>query len=171
MWSKLAWDSDLFGDLQRDYPDEREPLAFAAINVCISASSLENWVVATIKRRQRDIVGKISRDVLVGLREAIPQQAMCVAIANTSKHANHAEGAWPEGEVRLDWEDGEHAPPGFVLRHFHGAQIGETFAINGFIELVEHWWLYLLKNSLVDPAQRTPEWRSRKLARLFDAPP
>jgi hypothetical protein len=37
MFSKLAWDADIFRDIQISYPDEPEPLAFAAINVCVSA--------------------------------------------------------------------------------------------------------------------------------------
>lgn len=54
MWEKLAWDIDEFQDIQRLAPDEREPLVYSAINVCIAAWSLENWVVATLKARWRE---------------------------------------------------------------------------------------------------------------------
>ncbi|PCK77516.1 hypothetical protein [Rhizobium sophoriradicis] len=43
MWEKLCWDVEQFQDIQRSYPQERQPLAFAAINVCIAAWSLEQW--------------------------------------------------------------------------------------------------------------------------------
>lgn len=53
MWQKLAWDIQVFDDIQRDAPQEREPLGFAAVNVCIAASSLRNWTETAFAQRRR----------------------------------------------------------------------------------------------------------------------
>jgi len=38
MWEKLFWDVEVLGDIQRSYPEEYMPLAYAALNVCIASS-------------------------------------------------------------------------------------------------------------------------------------
>ena len=31
-WEKMYWDIDVFGDVQRSYPEEQAPLAYVALN-------------------------------------------------------------------------------------------------------------------------------------------
>lgn len=141
MWQKLVWDSHQFDQIQRGNPDLKEPLGFAAINVCIAAASLADWTVASVVARRRD-AGKPTTDAKVRehIYAHVPQQAMCEAIANTAKHARLKDGLWPDGEVRIDWEDAsEDDPPGFFLRHVHPDGI-QSIALNAFGVLQRHWW-------------------------------
>ena len=81
MWSKLAWDVDVFEDIQRSFPNEKQPLAYAAINVCIAAISLRDWVQAAVKHRAGDEWNKDA--FFQDLRDAVPELVVCEAIANT----------------------------------------------------------------------------------------
>jgi len=147
-------------------PDEPEPLAYAAINVCIAANSLKDWVQKAVPRSDRATKEALDQEI----RSAIPLQAMCDAIANTSKHSSHSDGYWG-GSVSLAWEEGdEWAPEGYVLRHVDadGAPGGVYgLAANHFNALLDSWWTFLLTRSLVKPDQRTPAWMQRKLRRTF----
>lgn len=172
MWSKLLWDADQFRDIQVSYPEERQPLAYAAINVCIAAWSLRNWVQSVRARSMRRLKVKFDQaSFLAEVLAAIPEQAACEAIANTAKHARHGEGQWPGGEVHLDWEDGdEDGPPGFVLRHVIKGGRYEEFAVNRFMTLCDHWWTYLNDNAMAIGANRTPQWRQNKLRQIWGEP-
>ncbi|WP_158266327.1 hypothetical protein [Allosphingosinicella deserti] len=169
MWTKLTWDAEVFREIQIAYPDEPEPLAYAAINVCIAAQSLRNWVENSLAIEARKRKEKFSADLfLADLYYHIPQQAMCEAIANTAKHARYNDERWPGGEVRLEWHEGnEDAPPGYMLRQ---AEAGETvgeLAANRFQELCDHWWAYLSLRNLSAGTSRLPAWQQRKLHRIF----
>lgn len=141
MWQKLVWDIHQFDQIQRGNPDLKEPLGFAAINVCITAASLADWTVASVVERQRN-EGKPTTDASVrkDIYTRVRQQAMCEAIANTSKHSRLKDGLWPDGEVRIDWEDAsEDNPSGFILRHVHPDGI-QNIALNAFGVLQHNWW-------------------------------
>lgn len=146
MWQKLVWDIHQFDQIQRSNPDLKEPLGFAAINVCIAAASLADWTVASVVARRRD-EGKLTTDgdIRAHIHAHVPQQAMCEAIANTAKHARLKDGLWLDGEVRIDWEDAsEHDPPGFILRHIHPGGM-QSIALNAFGVLQRNWWAELQK--------------------------
>ena len=88
MYWKLSWDIQQFDEIQRDYPEVVEPLAYAAINVCISALSLRDWTVAAFVAKSRADGKKVNESMVVDhIHKHILQQAMCEAIANTAKHA------------------------------------------------------------------------------------
>lgn len=169
MWSKPAWDFDQFSDIQRDYPEERQPLAYAALNICIAATSLRNWVESIRARNMRRLGLDFSKaDFAVELNAAIPEQGACEAIANTAKHARFNEANWPGGKVRLLWLEGdEDAPAGFVLYHCDRDGRNEEMAFNRFSALVDNWWAYLSDNALAIGAERTPQWQQNKLKRIF----
>lgn len=172
MWSKLAWDADVCRDVQISYPSEQQPLAYAAINVCIAAWSLRNWVEGELIRRARTQGAKF--DIAahrVAMNTAVPEQAMCEAIANTAKHARHEDGGWPGGQVSLDWQEGdEDCPEGFELRHLNGDGGGGALAVNSFHALCENWWKFLNTLGLAQEVPRTPEWQQNKLRRIFGDP-
>lgn len=168
MFSKLAWDADVFREIQIDYPDEPEPLAFAAINVCISAWSLRNWTESVFAKQQRARGDEFDKMAFrATLLVAIPEQAACEAIANTAKHATLGEGAWPGGRVDLEWQEGdEDAPPGYVLLHrTDSCELG--FAVNRFVSLCDHWWAFLTQLGMTAGHERLPDWQQRKLHRIF----
>ncbi len=170
MWSKLRWDTDVFRDLQMEHPKEPEPLGYAALNVCIAAASLRDWVKVEIRRRQ----GRGSRPGGVSLDEeiwrAVPRQRMCDAIAITTKHAVHSSDRWT-GEARLEWrENDEDMPDSFVLRYLEGVKpLADVYALaaNQFHELLEQWGAYLLAQGLITSDQHTPAWERRKWERIF----
>ncbi len=169
MWSKLAWDVDVCRDVQTSYPNERQPLAYAAINVCIAAWSLQNWVNSAAARQARARGEKFDKAAYrSAILDAIPEQAMCEAIANTAKHAHHKDEVWPGGQARLEWQEGdEDAPPGFLLHYADGLSGG--LAVNRFISLCDNWWAYLIAHGFADGVARTPEWQQNKLRRIFGA--
>lgn len=173
MWQKLAWDIDQFDDIQRSYPDMAEPLAFAAINVCISAASLADWASAAFISRRRAEGRPIGRaEVLAHIHATVPQQVMCEAIANTAKHSRFDEREWVGGEVRLDWSDGnEDEPPGYLLRHIHADNQIESVALNAFGVLERNWWGALQTMGFALPATHSLEWRQRRLQGIFGTRP
>lgn len=169
MWSKLAWDADVFRDIQTSYPDERQPLAYAAINVCIAATSLRDWTREVLKQQSKEAgetwdINAFYHDVAT----AIPEQSACVAIANTSKHSEFREREWTNGEVHLTWEEGdEDVPSGYVLYHVISGSHSEGFALNRFDTLCRNWWTFLTVRGLTDGQADMPEWRTNKLNRIF----
>lgn len=169
MWSKLAWDADCFRNIQTSYPDEREPLAYAAINVCIAAASLQDWVHEFLKRKANEAGAPwddniFFRDVI----SAVPEQSACVAIANTSKHSEFRERRWLNGKVLLAYEKGdEDVPSGYVLYHVIAHSHSEGFALTRFDALCRNWWKFLAARGLTDGHSGTPEWMSNKLNRIF----
>lgn len=169
MWSKLAWDADVFSDIQKSYPDERQPLAYAAINVCIAASSLQSWVEAFLKRKSRKSKEPWVADTFrQGILETIPEQPACIAIANTSKHSGFRERPWHNGEVRLSWEEGdEDTPSGYVLYHVISGGHSESIAVSRFDALCRNWLTYLAAHRLTNGQTDMPEWRTNKLNRMF----
>jgi hypothetical protein len=168
MFSKLAWDADVFRDIQISYPDETEPLAFAAINVCISAWSLRNWVESARKKQVRAQGLQFDRAAFwAEIAVEIPEQCACDAIANTAKHANFGDESWPGGSVVLEWEDGdEDSPPGYVLLH-RTRDRSLNFAVNRFAALCDNWWGFLNRYAMADGHNRLPEWQQHKLNRIF----
>ncbi|MFZ3005384.1 MAG: hypothetical protein WA047_04360 [Phenylobacterium sp.] len=169
MWSKLAWDADVCRDVQISYPRERQPLAYAAINVCIAASSLRDWVISELTGRARAAGLKIDEKAHhKAMNAAVPEQAMCEAIANTAKHARHRDGGWPGGQVSLEWQEGdEDCPPGYMLHHLNGSGCAGALAVNSFEALCGNWWNFLRALDLAGDRSRTPEWQQNKLRRIF----
>lgn len=170
MWSKLRWDADVFRELQIAHPAEPEPLGYAALNVCIAASSLRDWVKVAIKRTQGRREGPDGLSLDEEIWRAVPLQRMCEGIANTAKHAVHSEDRW-SGEARLDWrENDEDAPDSFVLRYLEGEhRSADVYALaaNMFHDLLDQWAQYLTTQCLISADQRTPAWEQRKWARIF----
>ena len=168
MWSKLAWDADCFRDIQTSYPDEREPLAYAAINVCIAAASLQAWVGEFLKRTATADAPWDCNAFVKEVMLAVPEQSACVAIANTSKHSEFRERRWLNGEVLLAYEEGdEDVPSGYVLYHVITHSHSEGFALNRFDALCRNWWKFLTARGLTDGHSGMPEWRNNKLNRIF----
>jgi hypothetical protein len=164
MWSKLAWDADCFRDIQIAYPDEVEPLCFAALNVCITAWSLRQWADAFAKQEAGK--GHNSEQFGLDLEAAVPEQAMCDAIANSAKHARFSEERWIGGGVTFAYVDGdEDIPPGYVLYHESDGVSG--FAVNNFQSLVDHWWTFLGARGWTKGHHRIPLWLQNKLNRVF----
>lgn len=169
MWSKLAWDVDVFDDIQRSYPDEALPLAYAAINVCIAATSLRDWVQAAVKQRAGNTWNK--QDFFQDLRDAVPELAACEAIANTSKHSHFRSGGWVGGRVELIWDDGdEDAPSGYLLYHAASDRQSSCIALSRFTDLSRNWWKHLEHLGLTDGNTQVAEWYSNKMARIFGHP-
>jgi hypothetical protein len=170
MWRKLAWDHDNFAELQRSYPENNETLGFAAINVCIAASSLRDWTVLELKRAARN--ARESFDD-ASFEEAlflnVPQQPMCEAIGNTAKHGQHQDRDWPGGAVSIDWnEPTEDVPGSYKLRYRHLDGLCTDMALDSFRSLELNWWLFLQLYSLVERGPRPVlEWRQRALNRML----
>ena len=171
MWSKLAWDADCFRDIQTNYPDEKEPLAYAAINVGLAASSLQDWTKKCLQRGAEESDRTWDEDAFfTDLRAAVPEQSTCAAIANTSKHMDFHQRRWVNGEVLLVYEEGnENVPSGYVLYHVIAHSHGQGFAVNRFDALCRNWWKFLTARGLTDGRSDMPEWRSNKLNRIFRA--
>lgn len=173
MFNKLAWDADVFSDIQRRYPDEKEPLAFAAINVCISALSLRNWTKSALARATRHAANEsFEKSFNARIATTIPEQAACDAIANTSKHSTFRESEWMGGNVDIEWRDAdESSPPGYLLVHRDADDALVTLALSRFQSLCDHWWAFLSTNEMTGGYRRIPEWQQRKLNRIFGIPP
>lgn len=164
MWEKLYWDVDVFTDIQRNYPTERQPISYAAINVCISTWSLARWVQREITRRDGKQAGDAFRHSLF---EWIPVQGRCEDIANTAKHASHRDELAEGARADLRWEEGdEYAPAGLTL--YHVDKDGRvSLAFDTFSKLVSEWWHVLVKVGLAEGDQRSPEWLQGKITRMF----
>lgn len=159
MWSKLSWDIHMFREIQFTYPEEEQPLGFAAINVCIAASSLEDWAVVDLGRETSDE----ARRALI--YAAVPGQRIARAIANTAKHSRVRE--WSEGQATLVYsESDEDAPGGYALRYEEGDQTS-GLALNSFSDLREQWWRFLLSQGLVAEDDRIIAWEQNMLRRIF----
>lgn len=170
MWAKLAWEVDHFSQLQRDYPDQMEPLGFAAVNVCIAAWSLRNWTWTAFSRRERELGHVLTmQDFLARLYAAVPEQPMCEAIANTAKHAALDESEWTGGRVRIDWHDPTEDTPGtFVLRQFDINTDGDTLALSRFGDLERNWLDFLKSLGFEAPRDvYDVEFRQRRLRKIF----
>ncbi|MBO9195043.1 hypothetical protein J5277_13110 [Rhizobium sp. 16-449-1b] len=169
MWEKLYWDVEQYQDIQRSHPHERQPLAFAAINVCIAAWSLEQWArtawLSNIRNDSRKADGNLFNDFV---RQHVPEQAICADIANTSKHAAYRDENWQGGEASLEWEDGdEDMPPTFVLRHVGSAGAAKVSAYETFDKVRDHWWSLLIAVGLAAGPMYPPEFMQNKLRRIF----
>lgn len=167
MLDKLAWDIDVFDDIQRRAPDEKQPLAYAAINVCIAAESLRNWAERELVSFSRLRGADTDRaSVLADIHRSIPHQRICDAVANTSKHAGLHEEDWEGGTVRMIWDDpSEDDPGGFSLQH--DGPNGKVSAHANFTTLLKDWRDFLLASGLVKEPIRLPDWQQHKLRRLF----
>ncbi len=167
-WEKMYWDIDVFGDIQRSYPDEKQPLAYAALNACISASSLENWSLAQWKKQCRMRNDKPEERYFDNLlKTTIPSQGLCVDVANTTKHGNHRDRRGGDAELTLKFDEpSEHTPPGFVVRKSNNGEISLLY--NNLYHLPTHWWTFLQKVDLVSGEQPTPNWWATKISGLFD---
>ena len=170
MYWKLSWDIQQFDEIQRNYPEVVEPLAYAAINVCISAVSLRDWTVATFVAKSRANGKKVKESIVVDhIHKHVLQQAMCEAIANTAKHARFHEGKWEGGSVRIDFEESdEDDSGGLVLRHIHEDGAFTSIALNAFMSMDSNWWAELQNLGFAFP-RTPPEWRQRQLQKIFGA--
>ena len=166
MWEKLWWDVDVFCDVQRAYPDERQPLVYAALNACISAWSLEQWSKAAYKHALRKTGADAPVDFDSLLSQMVPAQAACADIANTTKHGSHRESRWHGGQLTLDWDEGsEYYPSGF---HLLKNESGESIAFFSSLDaLPRGWWGFLERVSLVEGPMPTPDWFRNKMSRIF----
>lgn len=167
-WEKMYWDIDVFGDVQRSYPEEQEPLAYAALNACISASSLENWSLVYWTRQLREKGCRVNdSDFHDLLSTMIPHQGLCVDVANTTKHGDHRENRWKGGKLDLRYNEAdEYTPSGFTVLKLH--ESGSSSLYNDLHDLPRLWWLFLEKIDLVSGEQPTPEWWQRKMSRIFN---
>lgn len=172
MFWKLAWDIDQFDDIQRSDPDLVEPLAFAAINVCVSAASLRDWVATAFVAKRRSEGRKTSKkEVVDHIYRHVQQQQMCEAIANTAKHSRFSEGDWLGGSVIIDSvEPSEDDPGGLILRHLHADGAYNSIALNAFMSLEMNWWGELQNLGFAFP-RIGPEWRQRRIRRIFGKRP
>ncbi|BCP53748.1 hypothetical protein K32_23650 [Kaistia sp. 32K] len=164
MWEKLLWDTEVFTDIQRDFPHEKQPISYAAINVCISAWSLENWVVKAVAERD-------GRSAIPDFRQSldkwIPNQGKCADIANTAKHAEHRDDRWKGGSVELFWDDlDEDAPSAWALYHVD-EDGNHALAFDVFSSLVNEWWQVLVNVGLAEGKRPTPDWLRMKFQRIF----
>ena len=152
MWAKLAWDVDVFRDIQIGYPHEQQPLAYAAINACIAATSLRNWAETAVRSKARGDGRTFDKQRFDSdVTSAVPGQAMYEAIANTAKHSRFADGEWPGGRVSMDWQDGdEDSPPGWILRYSADGAVVSGLSVNSFMSLPEVWWSHLRDLQLVE---------------------
>lgn len=168
MFWKLYWDIHQFDEIQRNDPYVVEPLAYAAINVCIAASSLRAWTVSAFVSDRRALGKKVTEsEVISHIHHHVSQQAMCEAIANTAKHSRFNEGQWVGGSVRIDFEEpSEDDPGGLILRHIHRDGAYSGVALNAFINLESNWWAELQNLGYSFP-RTPPEWMQRKLRAMF----
>lgn len=167
-WEKMWWDVDVFGDVQRSFPEEQEPLAYAALNACISASSLENWSLMEWKRQRRKRGSRPKDSEFYDLLASmIPHQGLCVDVANTTKHGDHRESRWQGGKLDLRYDEAdEDSPSGFTVLKLHSS--GTSYLYNDLHDLPRSWWRFLVEVELVSGEQPTPEWWQRKMAREFN---
>lgn len=166
MWAKLAWDVHAFSLIQRSHPQNPVPLGFAAINVCIAASSLFDWTLADTKRRLRATKKPFDetkfREVVFGY---VQPQPMCEAIANTAKHSRFNPGAWTDGRVEIRVrEANDDDPGGYVLYHVHENTI-DSIALNAFEVLEQCWWGALQSLGYSFPAHRP--WLQEHLRKIL----
>lgn len=169
MWEKLVWDVDQYQDIQRSNPQERQPLAFAAINVCIAAWSLEQWAKTAWMKRERSCgSGASESDFHALVRQLVPYQRICVDIANTAKHARHRDESWEGGEARLEWQEAdEDGPSTFLLMHVNKVGERKVLAYNTFEAVRNDWWKCLVSMGLATGPQYSPEFMQNKLRRIF----
>lgn len=169
MWEKLYWDVEQYLEIQRSYPKERQPLAFAAINVCIAAWSLEQWARTAWMSKTRCAGRRADASIFNNLlRLEVPDQSICADVANTAKHAAYDDRNWKDGEASLEWEEGdEDAPPTFVLRHVSMRGATKVSAFETFDSVRDHWWTFLVSIGLAAGPRYTPEFMQNKLRRIF----
>ncbi|WP_259781612.1 hypothetical protein [Aestuariispira ectoiniformans] len=172
MWCKLAWDVDVFRDIQTRFPKENQPLAYAAINVCIAANCLRNWAIAFFKRKSEQAGEPWDKSGFIAMVNAdIPELSACVDIANTAKHSNFKEAHWTGGQVCLEWEKAyEGNPPGYVLYHVNSGSHGKGMALGQFDSLLINWRKFLTTHGFIDEKFNMPEWQTNKLVDVFGDP-
>lgn len=168
MWEKLYWDVERYQEIQRSYPKERQPIAFAAINVCIAAWSLEQWAKTAWMRKARNSTGKAEVSQFHDLvRDNVPEQSICADVANTSKHAAFDDRRHG-GEVSLEWDEGDdEVPPTFVLRHMGSLDTAKVSAYDTFDNVRRHWWKFLVSADLASGPMKVPEFMQNRLRQIF----
>jgi len=168
MYWKMVWDIEQFDRIQRSMPDLDEPLAFAAINVCIAATSLRDWTVASFMAKRRLQKKPVTKGkVLEHIYRHVPQQGMCEAIANTAKHSRLQEANWRGGHVRIDVDEStEDDPGGRVLRHIHEDGAYTSLGLNAFMAMEQCWWGELQNLGFAFP-RIGPEWWQRNVRSKF----
>lgn len=168
MFWKLAWDIKQFDEIQRNQPDFVAPLAYAAINVCIAATSLRDWVVSEVVSLRRAQGAPYVREQAIReqIYRHVPQQQMCEAIANTAKHSRLEERDWQGGSVRVDFhEPDEWTPGGYMLMHIHGNHRHEI-GLNEFMALERCWWGALHQLGFAFH-HNGPDWWQARLRSIF----
>lgn len=155
MWKKMTWNLHSFQDLQRENPDEvdLEPLVYAAINLCISAQSLKEWVRGEVLRSKRAGGENYSdQDFMGEVKSGVPLQEMCDAIANTVKHSRLNENEWVGGTLRVSYiEADEYTPDAHLLEHSTDGQSWYISA-NALADLRHQWWSLLQHFGIVEGA-------------------
>lgn len=163
VWEKLAWDVWIFEELQRSRTDKQR-LSYAAINVCVAASALQDWASNHFKRTK----GRDDKAFDTALAERVPHQAACRAIANTFKHSASNPKKWSGGSVHLElFEPDEDDPGGWIMYHLEDDGIKSVLALTRFSELRGQWWHFLSFIGAVSGTEPLPEWQQQELRRIF----
>jgi hypothetical protein len=169
MFWKLTWNIHQFDQIQRTDPQVHEPLAYAAIDVCIAASSLCDWTAAAFVSKKRELGEQVTKaDVTAQIDAAVPQQAMCRSIANTAKHSRFEEGDWAGGSVRIDSDPpSEEVPGGLFLRYVNNNGATTSIAANELQLLETNWYAALQTLGFTFP-RTPPKWMQLHYQRIFN---
>ncbi len=162
MWEKLAWNVDVLEDIQRLQNDEFQPLCYAFLDACITAQCLQEWVC-----QQLETKGEQGRKAFEAQTYAkIPDQLMCVSIANSAKHANYS-GDW-SGTLELVFEPSdEDVQGGWSVRHIYPGSEERLVTVANLRELCFQWFSLLVERGLVHGPYTSPAWFSNKMRRIF----
>lgn len=161
-WEKLAWNVDQLEDVQRLQNDEMQPLCYAFLDACVAAQCLQEWVA-----QQSGVKGDDARKSFEArIFARIPDQQMCVSIANSMKHANFS-GSWP-GALELVFEPSdEETSGGWVIRHLTTENDEQVVTIAALRQLSHQWFRLLVEFGHVDGPYLSPSWWTTKMRRIF----
>lgn len=101
MWHKLEWEVRLLEQVSSAPVREPAALAFCAVNVCITATSLVDRVWADLSRSGSPSPASTKADFRAWVRAQIPLQEACETIANTTKHGGVDLNSWKGGVARI----------------------------------------------------------------------
>lgn len=167
LYWKLVWDVLRLDDIQRGGTKDPEPLAYAAINVCIAAVSLRDWTVAALLGPDATKAEKIG--LYEKIRASVAAQVMCEAVANTAKHSSFREDRWIGGSLSIVDVPADEDDPGGLRLQLSPPQPSGGIALNAFLTMEEEWWT-TLQNLGIGFPRRPPEWRQRQLRAIFGTP-
>ncbi|NGO62317.1 hypothetical protein G6N76_01420 [Rhizobium daejeonense] len=162
MWEKLAWNVEELEDIQRMQNDEFQPLCYAFLDACITAQCLQHWVLHHLGMQGKEK----SKAFEAELYTRMPDQLMCVSIANSAKHA-HYSGDW-SGVLELVFEPSdEDVQGGWSVRHIYPGSEERLVTVGNLRELCFQWFNLLVERGLVHGPYTSPAWFSNKMRRIF----